>query len=486
MQLTKKISDFVVQTRYEDIPQSAMEQAKCSILDWIFVSLAGSRQVSGGLRNFAELICGQQGREESTVIGSAGKVSENQAALLNGLIGHMMDYDETCPKVRSHLFAAIFPSLLAAAEKRDVSGKELLAGFVTGHEVAMRVGEAITPQWIKAGWHGTPLFGIFGAATGCGKLMGLSSEKTATALGFVASMASGVAVNFGSQAKPLHAGLAAERGLFAAQMAQCGLTANQTPLEGALGFYHAYNWGLPVDDAVFTRLGKPWGLETPGISAIKLYPCCHGLATNIECGLRIHERDHLQLDDIDTIEIHSQPKTLCAMLSRNYEDTGEGLQWGYQGPPRQMQTILPTTGPQAKFSKEYAFSRAVKDGQVGMTAFTDEAVNDPEIRQWMAKITLYHNSELEGYANAYPEETAPHAERMIVRCKDGRVIEEEEIFIKGMTRRPLSFTDVSMKYYDCGKVAGMSAAQVDELTALVRNMENIGTVRDFIEQVRNI
>lgn len=483
MQLTEKIADFVAGKQYADIPEAALEQAKMGIMDWVFVSLAAAKDGAETVQGFSQLMTSKGGLEESTLIGLDRKVTENQAALVNGCIGHMMDYDETCPKVRSHLFASIFPALLASAELREASGKDLLLSFVIGHEVAMRVGEAITPAWIQAGWHGTSLFGIFGAAIGCSKLMGLKEDNIKTALGLVSSMAGGVAANFGTQAKPLHAGMAAERGLFAAQLAESGFSSNQGALDGALGFYHAYNWGQSPDMTVFDRLGDPWGLETPGMSSIKLYPCCHGLATNIECGTRVHLRERLKLEDIENIEMHSQPKTLCAMLSREYEDTGEGLEWGYQGPPRQMKTILPITGAQAKFSKEYAFSKALRDGGVGMADLTDDAVNEPEIRKWMEKIKLFHNSELEGYSNQYPEETAPHAERMIIKLKDGSVIEEEEIFIRGMTKRPLFFEDVVFKYQDCGSLAGLSEGKVDSLISLMRNLDQVENVNGLLGEI---
>lgn len=483
MRVTETIAEFVNNAEFRTIPETALDQAKAGILDWFFVALAGQVQADAAVRNFTEMILSKGGVTESTIIGLPGKVTDNQAALINGCIGHIMDYDETCPKVRSHLFASIFPALLAAAEIRGATGKDLLTGFVVGHEVAMRIGEAITPGWIKAGWHGTSLFGIFGAAAGCAKLLGLDAHKVRMAIGIASSMASGVAVNFGSLTKPLHAGMAAERGLLAAQLAQSGFTANPGALENALGFYHAYNWGAPVDVKVFDFLGRPWGLETPGISAIKLYPCCHGLATNIECGIRIHNQHHLKLEDIESVEMHSQPKTLCAMLSREYEDCGQGLEWGYHGPPRQMKTILPTTGAQAKFSKEYAFSRSVKDGAVRMEHLTDDAVNEPEIRKWMEKIKIYHNSELESYSNQYPEETAPHAERMIVKLKNGKTIQEEEIFILGMTKRPLTFKDVEFKYHDCGSVAGLTTEKIEYIISLLKNLEQIDNVGVMMEQI---
>jgi len=482
MEVSQKISDFVSVTTYADIPDAALQQARTGVTDWLFVALAGQVQFGGPLRGLCDLVLGQGCSPQSSLIGWPTKTSENHAALINGFVGHALDYDETCPRVRSHLFAPIFPALLAAAEARSLSGRQLLSAFVIGHEVALRMGEAITPGWIKAGWHGTSLFGIFGAAAGCAKLMGLGAEEIRTALGLAASMASGLAANFGSLAKPLHAGMAAERGLFAAQLAQIGFTSNLKALEGELGFYHAYHWGEAIEGKTFDSLGRPWGLETQGMAAIKLYPCCHGLATNIECGIRIHDRDALNLEDIASIEIHSQPKTLCAMLSKVYED-GENLQWGYQGPPRLMKSRFPNSGTEAKFSKEYAFARALKDGQVRVHHMTDEAVKDFEIRRWMEKIKVFHNSELEGRSNQYEEETGPHAERMVIHLKNGRVITEEEVFIRGMARRPLSLEDIRFKYQDCGSVAGLAPEKIDTIVSLVAGLEHLDDLAPLLQHL---
>jgi len=482
MHVSQKISTFVATTRDADVPEAALRQAKTGITDWLFVALVGQAQSNVPLQGLCKQILGTAAHPKCALIGRADKASENHAALINGYVGHLLDYDETCPRVRSHLFTSTFPAHLAIAESHGMSGRELLSSFVIGHEVAMRVGEAMTPGWIRAGWHGTSLFGIFGAAAGCARLMGLDEGQIRMALGLAASMASGLAVNFGSLTKPLHAGMAAERGLFAAQLAKNGFTANPNALESSLGFYHAYHWGEAVEEEPFDFLGRPWGLETPGMSAIKLYPCCHGLTTNIECGIRIHNRDALRLEDIASIEIHSQPKTLCAMLSKDYAD-GKHLQWGYNGPPRRMKTKFPETGTQAKFSKEYAFARALKDGQVRMHQMTDEAVQDSDIRPWMEKIQVFHNGELEEHCNQYLEEMGPHGERMVVHLKNGAVIEEEEIFILGMARRPLSLEDVRHKYQDCGNMAGLSQENIDKIISLVTELDQLDDLTPLLQHV---
>ena len=481
MELTHRLAEFVYRTVSSDIPDTAIKHAKDGIRDWIFVTLAGRKIEEQSVKKIENLFLKKGGNGESSILGSEKLLTENQAAMLNGFTGHILDYDETCPKVRSHLFAAIFPALLAVSEHQRISGGELLTGFITGHELSMRIGQAMTPEWIEEGWHGTSLFGIFGAAAGCAKLMKLDCRETRAALGIAASMASGLAINFGSLTKPFHAGMASEQGLTAAQMAVSGITAKENVLEGELGFYHACNWGRKFHVEAFDSIGEPWGLEIPGISAIKLYPCCHGLATNIECGRRIYDKYKPQLEDITEIEIHSMPKTLCAMLSKTYDDNGEPIQWGYAGPPRRMKTILPSTGPQGKFSKEYAFSRALMEGDVRLEHFADSAVIDPQVKKWMHKIKVYHNSELEGVSNRYPEETAPHAERMIVKLKDGRSIVEEEIFILGMTKRPLSSKDVIPKYYDCGHAAGLSDEKIDQILSMTDHMEKLENISELME-----
>jgi 2-methylcitrate dehydratase PrpD len=485
MALTHRLAEFAHRTVSSGIPETAVKHAKEGIRDWIFVTLAGRRIEEQSVKKIEKLFLTKGGNGESSILGSDKMLTENQAAMLNGFTGHILDYDETCPKVRSHLFAAIFPALLAVSEHQGNSGSELLTGFIIGHELSMRIGEAMTPEWIGEGWHGTSLFGIFGSAAGCAKLMNLDSRETCAALGIAASMASGLAVNFGSLTKPFHAGMASERGLTAAQMAASGITAKDNVLEGELGFYHACNWGRNIHVEAFDSIGDPWGLEIPGFSAIKLYPCCHGLATNIECGRRIHNKYKPQLEDIVEIEIHSMPKTLCAMLSKTYNDNGEPIQWGYEGPPRRMKTILPSTGTQGKFSKEYAFSRALMEGDVRLEHFTDSAVNDPQVRKWMDKIKVYHNSELERVSNQYPEETAPHAERMIVKLKDGRSLMEEEIFILGMTKRPLSSEDVIPKYYDCGHAAGLSDEKVDQILFVTGHMEKLEDISELTDILKN-
>ncbi|RLA87405.1 MAG: hypothetical protein DRG40_00425 [Deltaproteobacteria bacterium] len=484
MQLSEVIARFTVEKGFEELPKVALEQAKMGVLDWIAAALAALKEehdVKAMLGFIQEL-----GKDSKcTVLGCPKKTTPSLAAFANGYIGHLLDYDETCPIIRSHLSAGILPAILAVAEKLEASGKDLLLGFVLGHEVALRIGEVMTPGWMRKGWHGTSLFGVFGATVGCGKLLGLNAEQVQNAIGIAASMASGIAANFGTMTKPLHAGLAARGGVEAAMLAKRGFSAAKNALDGSSGFYYAYGWGENLNLDPIKRLGKPLGLETPGVLCPKFYPCCHGLAINIEYGILIKKKYQFSIEDIEEIEIHSQPKTLSAMLSKDYADTKEPITWGYEGPPRQITPSIPRTGKEAKFSKEYAFARALLNGHVTLSHFTDQAVAEPDVQELMKKIKVFHNSDLEKISNQYPEEQYPHPERMIIKLRNGNVIEEEETFIQGGTRRPLSMEHIKRKFLDCTSEVGIAPQKSSQIIVMVEELENIGNISQLTKLLEN-
>ncbi len=483
MELSELIARFVVEKEFDDLPKTALEQAKMGVLDWIAAALAALGE-EDDVKPMLRFIQESDRDGKSTILGCPQKTSPSLAAFANGYIGHLLDYDETCPTIRSHLSTSILPAILAVAEKLEASGKDLLLGFVLGHEVALRIGEVMTPGWMRKGWHGTSLFGIFGATVGCSKLLGLSIQQVQNAVGIAASMASGIAANFGTMTKPLHAGLAARGGVEAATLAKQGFSAAENSLEAPSGFFYTYGWGENLSLEPIKRLGNPFGLETPGVLCPKLYPCCHGLAINIEYGILIRNKYQFSVEDIEEIEIHSQPKTLSAMLSKNYDDTKEPISWGYEGPPRQIVPSIPRTGKEAKFSKEYAFARALLSGNVKLSHFTDQAVNEPEVQRLMKKIKVFHNSDLAKISTQYPEEQYPYPERMIIKLKNGNVIEEEEIFIQGGAKRPLSMEHIKKKFLDCCSEVGVAAGKASKAIAMIEDLENIEDISQLTALLR--
>lgn len=479
--IARQTADFVAGAHLSDMPEVVRDQAKMGMLDWFAAFILAFAEDRASIEPLIKTVERLGGKGTASVIGTPVMTSPAWAGLVNGYAGHLLDYDETTPPVRSHLTAVVLPAVLAVGEENGSTGAEVLEAYVIGYEVALRLGEAMTPGWMREGWHGTPLFGIFGAAAGCGKIEKLDVDGLERALGIVCSMASGIVTNFGTMTKPLHAGHSAKNAILATFLAEEGVTASVRAIEG---FFHSHSWSKPPKVEPFERLGNPWALATKGTINPKLYPCCHGLATTIEYGILFREKFGLTADQIEEVEIYSPPKALSAMHSRRYADTGDDLAWNYEGPPRRLAPGIPSTGKEAKFSKEYGFATALLRGAPSSRDFTDEAVAGKDVQDLMKKVRVFHDCELDRISYRYPEGDWPYGERYVLRLKDGRTIREEQIFVLGAARRPLSLRHVEEKFRACASSSGFDAERTEELIRSVAEIEQIHNVSRLLEKFR--
>src|SRR6266403_5141770 len=275
--LTEYVGQFVLGTKYQDIPQEVIELGKKSILDGLGLALAGSRAESGPIsRLFVEQsgVCGGK----ATIIGSRQKTSPRFAALLNGISIHADDFDDTqlaAAKDRvygllMHPTVPVLPAIFALAEQRQVSGKEWMLAYHLGAEVECKIAEAIAPRHYQDGFHTTGTCGPFGSAAACAKLLNFDLSKTLNTFGLAASHSGGLRENFGTMTKPYQAGHAAESGLVSAEMVALGWTAADQILEADRGFFHAAGGSYDLA-AIMDRLGNPWTFASPGVS-LKPYP----------------------------------------------------------------------------------------------------------------------------------------------------------------------------------------------------------------------
>ena len=474
--IAKKLAHFIAAQHLANMSDSVCGQAKMAILDWLAALVLGVAEDRAAIDPLLNVVTQLGGGGDASIIGLNRKTSMAWAALVNGYNGHLLDYDETTPPVRSHLTACVLPAVLALGEAQKCSGAQLLEAYIIGYEVALRVGEAMTPGWMKEGWHGTPLFGIFGAIAGCAKLIGLDVEATANALGMACSMAGGIVDNFGTMTKPFHAGQAAKNAVLGSLLAEEGFTAGGHAMEG---FFKSHAWSNPANLDIFAKLGNPWGLETNGNINPKLYPCCHGLATTIEYGIRFKEQQ-IASDDIAEVCIYGIPRALSAMHSTIYADNGEALDWHYDGPPRQLAPGIPTTGKEAKFSQEYGFAVALLYGAPTSCDFTDAAIRRPEVQSLMQRVKVFHDSELDKTSYQYPEADWPYGERFEIVLTDGRTLREEQIFVLGAARRPLSMAHVKDKFRICTATAGFTPKRAAQLINDVEEIESFDDLHIFL------
>ncbi len=451
--LTRYVSDFIVNTHYEDIPADVIALGKKSILDGLGLALAGSvSTLAPPMKSYIEALGPCAGK--SSIIGTRLTAPARFAAFANGTFIHADDYDDTQLAVAkdrvygllTHPTVPVLPPAFALCEAGGLSGKQLLRAYHIGVEVECKIAEAIAPRHYLDGFHTTGTVGAFGSAAACARLRGLDAQKTAYALGVAAAEAGGLRENFGTMTKPFHAGHAAEAGVVAADLAALGWTAAPNILEAQFGFFHAAGGGFDPA-AIVDRLGKPWTIETPGVS-IKPYPS--GSLTHPAMGEMIR-------------------------LIREYGITADGVEKVDVGGNHGMVTTLlhhdPKTGLEAKFSMEFGLAILLLERKAGLAEYTDAVVQRPEVQDMIRRVNFYVDSEAE-------EAGLDKMTSIIkVQMKDGRVLSGKAQFAKGSPANPMSYDEVAEKFRGCAGFARWPFEKTDSVIEFVRIMETAPDVR---------
>src|SRR5690348_8579081 len=190
---TATLADYVAELRYEDIPPEVLERAKVLTLDFLGSAIRARREAEStpSLLKMLEALA-LDAKGDATVFGDAKSWSPAVAALLNGALGHSLDFDDTHADSSLHPSAPVVPAAFAVGELVGASGRDVLTAIVAGYEVCCRLGQALDPTSHYArGFHPTATAGTYGAAAAAGKLFGLSKEQLVAAFGVAGSQAAG-------------------------------------------------------------------------------------------------------------------------------------------------------------------------------------------------------------------------------------------------------------------------------------------------------
>lgn len=457
MGLTEQVVQFVLHTKYKDIPSEAIRLAQGFILDGLGVTLAGtteegSRIIQSYVRKFG-------GKSEATVIGCGFQAPAAKAALVNGVSGHAMDYDDTQLSTSkeavygllTHPTVPVLSAALAVAETKKASGEEVLLAYILGVEVECRIADAIKPRHYQSGFHSTATMGGLGSAVAAGKLLGLKAEALARTLGIAASMAAGLRENFGTMTKPLHAGRAAENGVTAAQLAEQGFTAALNILEAKRGFFNAMAGGYN-EEKITGRLGRPYFIKEPGIS-IKPYPSGSLSHPAQDLILELVKNNDLHADAIESIEVGTNSNVPNALIYP-----------------------MPKTALEGKFSIPFCMAIGVLERKAGIAQFRDRKVREPKVVELMRRVTLSVDPELE--ALGYDQVRS----RIRIKLKDGRAIEGRADVARGHPVKPLSWAEIGEKFRDCARLV-LSRRNTEEAIELVGNLERMRSILPLIKAV---
>ena len=450
MGATEMVAKWIVDTTYEDIPPDAIRVANESCFDLLGVILAGSTQQVGEIiRSYAGEL---GGTEEATILASGERTSVQNAALVNGTMGHALDYDDFGGF--GHPTVAIFPALLALGESIGATGRDLMEAYVVGCEVGLAVDYATHyhSQQMHRGFHSTAILGRLAAAAACAKLLKLDAQQTSMALGMAGSMASGVIHNFGTMTKPLHAGMTCRDGVMAAQLAQRGFTAGDQILEHPLGFTATVIGEEGVDlEAAAQQLGKPFRVQDALI--IKKYPSCggnHAMLDSIFGLMREHEFSHQDIANAEVVQSYASTVML-------YEE--------------------PESDLKGKFSAKYNMAAALVDGEVGIDTFTNDKIAEPAVQDMMERVSLRVQSKWELGGS-----TVSKGVPIRITLNDGRVFDHETPRgeILGSQVNPWGMENIASKFREnVGRV--LSEERIEDA---VQQWHDVTEVQDVGSAIR--
>ena len=404
------------------LDEQVTELAKRTLIDTLGVALAARNEPPVEILGTT---LGNLPAGRSTIWATGGTTDAPTAALLNGTAGHALDFDDVTDVIYGHPSVVLWPAVFAAAEEEGSDGRSVIEAFVVGFGVQVAMATAMDVRThYGAGWHSTATIGVIGAAAAVSRLMGLDERQTRHAIGLAASMAGGSRQNFGTMTKPLHPGLAARDGVFAARLAANGFTADVDQLDSELGYFSMFAPGADVD-AALAQLSGTDHMVTAGIN-VKKYPCCYNTHRTADATLDLRAQEGIDPAAVRAVHVVLEPGGFDPLIHHR-----------------------PRTGLEGKFSVEYVIAAALLDGKVSLASFTDEAVQRPEAQALLEKVTW----ETAAAPPVGPAEWDQAYSVVTVTTDAGELTLRTDV-PRGDRRAPLSTADLEAKFVDCCDFSG--------------------------------
>ncbi|HEX3965102.1 MAG TPA: MmgE/PrpD family protein [Trebonia sp.] len=441
--VTRELAAFVAKAPAGAASPRAAEIVRQALLDLTGVVIAGAEEEAGRLAlRYAR---SQSAPGPAAVLGGGTRLSPALAALVNGTAGHALDYDDIGLGA-GHISVAIVPALLAIAEQTGASGAAFTDALVIAYEVAHRLTTMYPDTRLgpyTAGYHKPSVYAHLGATAGVARLLALSADATAHALGIAASQSGGLRANFGTMTKPLHAGIANRTGVEAALLAASGFTASPDVLEQRFGWHDVICRGegdLSVVLDGLTESGPEKGYAVEEGMIFKAYPCCGANHHAIDATIALLADSGVTEPDVERIDVWIERKSLEEVLV---------YPWARS----------PLEG---KFSLAYNVAAALADREVTVGTFSDESLE--RLGQYRDKVAVHTASDL-----------PPLGARIRVTARDGRVLDREQLTLRGSVEDPMTWAELERKFRANvrGRLAGDAADEAVARIAVLHDQETL-------------
>ncbi len=438
-----------------DWPEEAIRSAHREFIDLIAVMVPGAVEPVTGL--VYETVR-PWGEGAATAVGRPQGLSPPWAAMVNGTAGHVLDFDDNFDPPKAHATTVLAPAIIALAEDLDASGASCIDAYIAGLQILGRIGQGVNPVHRNRGWHATATLGALGAAAACARLLRLDGMRAAMALSLATSMSAGFMSQFGTMAKPIHAGLAAKAGIVAAGLARAGVTAGLGTLDGPTGMNRLMvgpDYEELRDSLTDIEHGQTLRFETKHVGTpllilehgfrVKRFANCGSAHRAMDALLHLRAEHGFSAEEVERVVVHAPKVHLNNLMHHD-----------------------PKTGLESKFSMEYALALCLAQGGASLSDFTDEAVMRPEIRRLFPRIVLDPVDKLEG---VFPTTVEVH-------LKDGRKLSETRAMPLGSKAAPFTTAQYWEKYESC--VTGvLSDRDAAALRGVLERLPELSSIREM-------
>ena len=425
---TQSLARFITESRFEALPEALRDEGRRSILNHIGCALGVARDPA--VVTALEIMRESSGKAVASVYGQREKLGVMEAAFVNAIASNLLDYDDTHLRTVIHPSAPVAPAVFALAEETGATGAEVLHAFLLGGEVACRIGNAVSPGHYARGWHITASTGVFGAAAAAARLLRLSAEQTADALGIAASQSGSIVENLATAAKNIGVGNAARNGILAARFAARGYRAAPLSIEGPLGWARAMGDEAQVKE-ITEGLGQRWEIAR---NTYKPYAAGIVFHAVIDACLELRETLGAMVAQIARVTVAGDTLLLARgdRVVRNERDT--------------------------RVSIHHCAGIALALGRADVADFEMPAVQDTELAALRAKVVAECDASL-------PRGAA----RVTIALANGSTHQAYVEHPRGSAERPLSDAELAAKYRANAVLGGMTSdvqAQIAALWAL--------------------
>jgi 2-methylcitrate dehydratase PrpD len=424
MVVASKYAEYCSGLEYDDLPDDVVDREKLLLLDVLGNSIGAYSRLTFGetlLKGIRPLNQPKDG-ESVTVLATGEQLSSAHGAMVNASLAHGLNYDDLHLRAELHPSVSVVPAALAAAERADATGRELLTGIAAGYEVICRLGQALNPpNHADRGFHPTGTCGYFGATAAAGSVLGLTQEELETAFGLNGSQASGTHqyLENGAWNKRLHPGMAARSADLAIRLAREGFCGATNPIEGEDGFLRAYT-DNPIPEAATDGLGSTF--ETREI-APHTYACCGFQHLPLDLLFDLVAEHELKHADVKSVTVRF-PTRAVKVLGRPVERKAN-----------------PRSYVDAQFSLPYGVALALTRGDANVDTFRDGVSDEyePGFRRLLDATSLEVDEKAD---EAFPDSLPT---TVVVETRNGRYTRQGE-YRRGHPENPMSREDHLAKF----------------------------------------